>query len=75
MQFHEQILVIDFPDPCIQFQEKIAVAKITQEQTAVTIANKIFIISKCYINIFGDIKSEIASCIKIINTTGSLNVL
>ena len=35
-----------------------------------SIANKIFIISKSYINIFGHIKSEIPSGIKIIQSAG-----
>ena len=43
MQFHEEVLVIEFPDTGIHSQEKIAAATITQQQATVTIADKIFI--------------------------------
>src|SRR5688572_23449961 len=52
-QLHEQVHVIELPDACIYFQKKITIAKIAQEQTAVAAANKIFIITKLEVEVFG----------------------
>ena len=69
MQFHEEVLIIDLPNPCIQFQEEIIIPEITQEHTPRSITDKILIVTKLNINITGYIKRYMSSCIEIIYTS------
>src|SRR4051812_8671748 len=69
-QFHIQVGVIQFPYPGIEFQEEIRGTKIAQVHTAISIANKIFIVSKLYINVFGYVSVYTASGIEVIGGIG-----
>src|SRR5688572_10222061 len=66
VQFHEQVLIIEFPNAGIQFQEQVAVGKIAEEQAALPVANKIFIVTKYHIHSFGNIEGDQSPCVKII---------
>jgi len=60
-------LIIYFPNPCIDFYKKIAVAKVTQKEAAVAVANKIFIVACLEVDELCCAKSKISPAIKIIN--------
>ena len=69
LQFHKNILVIEFPYTGIELQKQVAIPEITQEKTAMTVPDKVFIITKCDVDIFCHIKTEISPCIKIVHTS------
>src|SRR5690606_35063997 len=67
-QLHKQVHIIDLPDTRVDLQEKITVAKIAQEQTAIAIANKIFIVTKLEVEIFCRGKMDGAARVDIISS-------
>src|SRR6185369_8638047 len=67
-QLHEKVHVIELPDPCIYFEEQVTITEIAQEQTAVTITDKILIVSELEVQVFGGCKIDGTPGIEIIKS-------
>src|SRR6185312_4196125 len=68
-QFHENTLIIQFPDTGIEFEEKIGSRIIAQEKAPVPITDKIFVVTKLHVKIFPEINIDGAPCIEIIESS------
>ena len=66
-KLHKDILIIQLPDAHIELQEQVGSAVIAQEQTAVTIPDKILIIAELKVEILPGVKLDRGHVIEIID--------
>ena len=66
-QLHKNILIIQFPDTRIEFQEEIRSAIVAEEQAAVAITDKVLIVSELEIEVFPGIEINRGPVIEIID--------
>src|SRR5665213_4102818 len=65
-QLHENGLVVYFPDAGIEFQEQVGCRIIAEEKTAVSVADKIFVVPELRAEIFPEIHIDGPPHVKII---------
>src|SRR5579871_6006821 len=65
-EFHEDILVVQFPDARIELKEQVGGAVIAQEQAAVSVPDKVLVVSELKIEIFPGIEIDGGPVVEII---------